>query len=163
MVTLENIYDILEERKKDLNFRQRTDVVTELGESKFMSLVKDPSVQYDDIPDDILDFLENMFDVKGKKYDFIQIQKYEIGEYILPHKDAYPHFNLVCLSTSKLDGLTLEGVDGIFRFYPDEAGNKVYIPKYKWHWVNPVREKTRYTAVVGTNTNFTWTDQILAI
>jgi hypothetical protein len=43
----------------------------------------------------------------------------------------------------------MEGEDGIYQNIPDLAGRMVNIPKYKWHWVNPVRDKTRYTAVVG--------------
>jgi hypothetical protein len=163
MITLDNIYDILQERKNNLKFRQRTDVITELGQSKFMSLVKDPSIQADDIPDDILAFLESIFNIKNKKYDFMQIQKYEVGDYILPHRDSYPHFNLICLSNSDIDGLILEDINGNFNFHPDKVGNKINIPRYKWHWVGPVREKTRYTAVVGTTTNFTWTSDLLAI
>ena len=71
--------------------------------------------------------------------------------YILPHKDVYPLFNLIMLSTSSLDGITVEQRDGIYKFFSDVAGTFIDIPKFRWHWVNPVREKTRYTAVFGLN------------
>ena len=150
-ITFDNIYNYLEENKKNLNFRQRDDVVEACGVSKFQTLFYDKKNKFFDIPEEVRLFLIKVFNIREIDYHFIQIQKYEIGDYILPHKDNYPHFALVHLSTSSLDGLTLEGLDGTYKFYPDQTGNLINIPKYKWHWVNPVREKTRYTAVYGLN------------
>jgi hypothetical protein len=160
-ITFDNIYQVLEERKKDLNFRFRDDVKSEPGYSRFSTLFKDASLGYDDIPDDILTFLETAF--KSSRYDFMQIQKYEIGEYILPHRDSYPHFNLLILSQSDLDGIVVEQIDGTYKFFPDVQGNMINLPAYKWHWVNPVRDKTRYTAVVGTCTKFNDVNNLLSI
>ena len=147
MLTIESVYDYLQSNKKDLNFIPRIDVVSEAGTSKFSTLFCN---EYrDDIPEELRLFLESIFGIKKGYYDFLQVQKYEIGDYILPHRDVYPHFNLVTLSTSSIDSLVMEGEDGVYQNIPDQAGRMVNIPKYKWHWVNPVREKTRYTAVVG--------------
>lgn len=149
MITFENIYEYLQDNKKNLKFIQRDDVITEGGKSKFQTLFWDETRQ--DIPLEVKEFLMKVFNITEKDYSFIQIQKYEVGDYILPHKDAYPLFNLVMLSTSSLDGLTVEQRDGEYKFYPDIAGTLIDIPKFRWHWVNPVREKTRYTAVFGLN------------
>lgn len=149
MITVENIYEYLQDNKKDLNFIQRDDVITEGGKSKFQTLFWDEKRQ--DIPLEVKEFLMKVFNITEKDYSFIQIQKYEIGDYILPHKDVYPLFNLIMLSTSSLDGITVEQRDGIYKFFSDVAGTFIDIPKFRWHWVNPVREKTRYTAVFGLN------------
>ncbi len=149
MITFENIYDYLQNNKKNLNFIQRDDVVTPTGKSRFQTLFWDETRQ--DIPQEVKDFLMKIFNIAEKDYSFIQIQKYEVGDYILPHKDTYPLFNLVMLSTSTLDGITVEQRDESYKFFPDVAGTFIDVPKFRWHWVNPVREKTRYTAVYGLN------------
>ena len=146
-ITFESLYEYLESNKNKLNFISREDVVAEFGVSKFCSLFYDE--QRNDIPKEVLDFLIKEFNITKLDYDFIQIQKYEIGEYILPHKDRYPCFGLVMLSTSSKDGLVVQQRDGTYKFYPDKAGTHIDVPKYSWHWVNPVQEKTRYTAVYG--------------
>jgi hypothetical protein len=148
-MTFEDVYNFLESNKKDLNFIRRDDMKTEQGTSKFSTLFWDEAADKKDIPLDIKNFLMKVFNITEKDYSFIQIQKYEIGEYILPHVDSYPLFNLLTISSSNLDGLVLEGDNNIFKFIPDQAGNLVNVPKYRWHWVNPVREKTRYSAVYG--------------
>ena len=96
MITVENIYEYLQDNKKDLNFIQRDDVITEGGKSKFQTLFWDEKRQ--DIPLEVKEFLMKVFNITEKDYSFIQIQKYEIGDYILPHKDVYPLFNLIMLS-----------------------------------------------------------------
>lgn len=150
-LTFDNVYEYLEERKHNLNFIRRTDVVIEdFGTCNFCTLFCNK--ERDDIPDVLKDFLIKAFNITEKDYDFIQVQKYEIGEYILPHKDPYPCFGLVMLSTSDKDGLVVEQLDNTYKFYPDKAGTIIDIPKFTWHWVNPVRDKTRYSAVYGLHT-----------
>lgn len=146
-MTFEEVYSILEANKHNLNFIQRDDMKTEQGTSRFSTLFWDETRK--DIPEDIKNFLIEKFNITEKDYNFIQIQKYEIGEYILPHVDSYPLFNLLTISSSNIDGLVLEDDNKIFKFIPDSAGNLVNVPKYRWHWVNPVRDKTRYSAVYG--------------
>jgi hypothetical protein len=147
-ITFDNVYDYLEERKHSLNFIRRDDVVIDdFGTCNFSTLFTNE--ERDDIPAELKDFLIKTFNITKKDYDFIQVQKYEIGEYILPHKDPYPCFGLVMLSTSDKDGLVVQQLDGTYKFYPDKVGTIVDVPKFTWHWVNPVRDKTRYTAVYG--------------
>jgi len=147
-ITFENIYDYLETNKSQLNFISREDMEMEdFGSCRFSTLFSND--ERDDIPEDIKNFLIKAFNITQNDYDFIQIQKYEIGEYILPHKDPYPCFGLVTLSTSDLDGIVVQQKDGTYKFITDKAGNFVDVPKFSWHWVNPVRDKTRYTAVYG--------------
>lgn len=157
----DEFYKSIEEEKHNLNFLSREDVDTVCGKCRFKTLFFDKEKGLDDIPDKYRAFLEQEFKMKRGSYDFIQIQKYEIGDYILPHKDTYPHFNLIMLSTSSIDGLTIEDKDGTFKVIPDKAGTLIDIPKYRWHWVNPVREKTRYTAVIGIRHIYTDIDELL--
>ena len=149
MITFDNVYEYLETNKSKLNFIPRTDVKTEFGGCTFSTLFWDEG--HRDMPLELRDFLIKEFNITERDYHFLQIQKYEIGEYILPHKDSYPCFGLVMLSTSSLDGLVVQQREGTYKFFPDKAGTFVDVPKYSWHWVNPVREKTRYTAVYGLN------------
>jgi hypothetical protein len=148
-ITFDNVYEYLESNKKYLTYFRRTDVVTEHGVSQFDTLLHDHVVQ--NIPEPLLNFLIKSFKITEKDYHFIQVQKYEVGDYILPHRDSYPLFNLVMLSTSDIDGVTVEQRDGKYITHPDRAGTFIDIPKYRWHWVSPVRDKTRYTAVYGLN------------
>jgi hypothetical protein len=147
MITFENVYDYLENNKSSLNFIPRTDIQTQFGACTFSTLFWNDERK--DIPLELKEFLVKEFKITEKEYDFIQVQKYEIGEYILPHKDTYPCFGLVMLSTSTLDGIVVEQLDGSYKFFQDKAGTFIDVPKFRWHWVNPVREKTRYTAVYG--------------
>lgn len=147
-ITFDNIYDYLETNKAKLNFISREDMeMEEFGNCKFSTLFSND--ERDDIPEEIKNFLIKAFNITDNDYDFLQIQKYEVGEYILPHKDPYPCFGLITLSTSDLDGIVVQQKDGTYKFITDKAGNFVDVPKFSWHWVNPVREKTRYTAVYG--------------
>lgn len=147
-ITFENIYDYLETNKSKLNFISREDMeMEEFGNCKFSTLFSND--ERDDIPEEVKSFLIKAFNITDNDYDFLQIQKYEVGEYILPHKDPYPCFGLITLSTSDLDGIVVQQKDGTYKFITDKTGNFVDVPKFSWHWVNPVREKTRYTAVYG--------------
>jgi hypothetical protein len=147
-ITFDSLYDYLETNKSKLNFISRSDMEMEgFGNCQFSTLFHNDERQ--DIPKDVLDFLIKIFNITSLDYNFIQIQKYEIGEYILPHKDPYSCFGLVTLSTSTLDGIVVQQRDGTYKFISDVAGNFIDVPKFAWHWVNPIREKTRYTAVYG--------------
>lgn len=147
-ITFDNVYEYLEERKSDLNFIKRTDVeIEDFGTCNFSTLFCNE--EREDIPEELKQFLIETFNITQRDYDFLQVQKYEIGEYILPHKDPYPCFGLVMLSTSDKDGLVVQQRDGSYKLHPDKTGTIIDIPKFTWHWVNPVREKTRYTAVYG--------------
>jgi len=85
-------------------------------------------------------------------WEFIQVQKYEIGDYIVPHKDAYDvlAIHLFHLTSSDCDGTTTATEDGKgLVTIMDKAGQKVEFPYTAWHWVNPVISHTRYTLVIG--------------
>ena len=146
-MTFDELYDFLETNKSSLNFIRRDDVVTEMGASQFSTLFSDYT--NDDIPSDIKQFLIKQFNITDKDYNFLQIQKYEIGDYILPHKDSYPCFGLLILSNSNTDGIVVQQQDGTYKFFKDKAGTLINVPKFSWHWVNPIQEKTRYSAVYG--------------
>lgn len=147
-ITADNVYQYLEDNKHNLNFIKRTDVVIDnFGACNFSTLFCNE--ERDDIPKELKDFLIETFNITERDYDFIQVQKYEKGEYILPHLDPYPCFGLLILSTSDKDGIVIQQTDKTYKFFPDKAGNLLDVPKYSWHWVNPVQEKTRYSAVFG--------------
>lgn len=144
---MDNVYGYLEENKHNLNFIERSDVANDFGTCNFSTLFY--NTERDDIPKELKDFLIETFNITDRDYDFIQVQKYEKGEYILPHRDPYPCFGLLILSTSEKDGIVIQQTDKTYKFFPDKAGTMLDVPKYSWHWVNPVQEKTRYSAVFG--------------
>jgi hypothetical protein len=82
-------------------------------------------------------------------YFFVQIQKYEPGNYIVPHKDNYnvKKLHLVTLTTSDCDGLILEHNNELVKIF-DVAGQKIESDLNDWHWVDPVRD-LRFSLVVG--------------
>ena len=93
---------------------------------------------YADWDDDTKDF-----------WEFIQIQKYEPGDYIVPHRDSYRvrKLHLITLTSSDYDGLVCEN-DKELVFIPDQAGQYVDFPYDAAHYVSPVRE-LRYSLVIG--------------
>lgn len=83
-------------------------------------------------------------------YNFIQIQKYEPGDFIIPHKDVYSitKLHLVTLTTSSVDGLVIEdGAGGLIKII-DSAGQKIDDIGNLYHWVDPVLS-TRYSLVIA--------------
>lgn len=86
-------------------------------------------------------FLEDTF-------NFIQIQRYLPGDFIVPHKDLYSitKLHLVILTSSDSDGFTCEDGNGGLVRVMDRAGTYIDL-KDEYHWVDPV-EKLRYSLVV---------------
>lgn len=82
-------------------------------------------------------------------WEFIQIQKYEPGDYIVAHRDSYRvrKLHLITLTSGKFDGLVCEK-DKELIFIPDEAGQYVDFPYTAAHYVSPVKE-LRYSLVMG--------------
>lgn len=82
-------------------------------------------------------------------YRFIQIQKYEPGDFIVPHKDVYEvtKIHLITLTSSTQDGLICQDDDRIVRVL-DIAGQKIDFKGNAWHWVDPVIS-LRYSIVIG--------------
>lgn len=102
----------------------------------------------------ILDLLEkslneNLFFQLKTDYTQISIQKYEIGDFIPPHTDSYEWLYNLTLTDSKIDGFVLEDKEAEeLHFHEDVYGNVIKVNRECLHWVNPVRDKTRYTAVI---------------
>lgn len=82
-------------------------------------------------------------------WEFIQIQKYEPGDYIVPHRDSYRvrKLHLIVLTSGENDGLVCES-DGKLVLIPDKAGQYVDFPYSAAHYVSPVKE-LRYSMVIG--------------
>lgn len=82
-------------------------------------------------------------------YRFIQIQRYDPGDFIVPHKDVYEvtKIHLITLTTSAQDGLVVQDGENLVRVL-DVAGQKIDFKYSAWHWVDPVIE-TRYSIVIG--------------
>jgi hypothetical protein len=83
-------------------------------------------------------------------YDFIQIQKYDPGDFIVPHRDAYSirKLHLITLTSSSCDGLMCETEDhGLEKVY-DVAGQYIDFPYDSAHWVDPVKD-IRYSLVIA--------------
>jgi len=107
-----------------------------------------------DMPDD---FFHLIFSTKNKWdfdtvnfWSFIQIQRYDVGDYIVPHRDAYfvKKLHLVSLTTSNCDGLVCETSDHDLVHVPDIAGQYIDFPYDAIHFVPPVKQR-RYSLVVG--------------
>jgi hypothetical protein len=102
----------------------------------------------------ILDLFEkslnkNLFLQLKTDYSQISIQKYEVGDYIPPHVDNYKWLYNLILTDSKIDGLVLEDKEhSRLHFHEDVYGNVIKVKREHLHWVNPIRDKTRYTAVI---------------
>jgi hypothetical protein len=97
-------------------------------------------------------FKDSKFDPDLRDFfSFIQIQRYQIGDYIIPHQDKYhvQRLHLVTLCDSLIDGVTIEDDDHVLYRVNDVAGQKIESPMYSWHWVNPIADKTRYSLVIG--------------
>ena len=115
--------------------------------SKFKTLKSsDMSQELKDAVFEDADFHEDLKDF----YSFIQIQKYEPGDYIAPHRDAYSvrKIHLISLTTSEVDGLICEDENHeIIKLY-DLSGQYIDFPYDAAHWVDPVKN-LRYSLVVA--------------
>lgn len=114
--------------------------------SQFSTLI------HEKMPDILIDtiFKKSKFSEDIRRYyAFIQIQKYEPGDFIVPHADNYEIMNLhlVILTTSDKDGFILEHEGKLHRIL-DQAGQKIEFDLNAVHWVDPVINK-RYSLVIG--------------
>lgn len=96
-------------------------------------------------------FADSDFDPDLKDfYNFIQIQRYDPGDYIAIHRDAYiiRKLHLITLTDSEIDGLVCEDENhDLIKIY-DEAGQYIDFPYDSAHYVSPVKH-TRYSLVVA--------------
>lgn len=83
-------------------------------------------------------------------YSFIQIQKYEPGDFIAPHRDSYDiqKLHLITLTSSEVDGLVCEDMNGGLIKIFDVAGQYIDFPYNAVHYVSPVKYE-RYSMVVA--------------
>ena len=79
-----------------------------------------------------------------------QIQKYDPGDYIAIHRDAYSirKLHLITLSDSEVDGLVCEDENHNLIKVFDKAGQYIDFPYDAAHYVSPVKH-TRYSLVVA--------------
>lgn len=82
-------------------------------------------------------------------FQFIQIQRYSPGDYIVPHQDVYSvtKLHLVTLTSGPHDALICQSGDKLIRV-ADQAGQKIDFPYNAWHWVDPCVD-VRYSLVIG--------------
>lgn len=95
-------------------------------------------------------FMDSEFTQETRKFwQFIQIQWYQPGDYIVPHQDAYSiiKLHLITLTQNPGDALIVQDGDKLVRV-PDVAGQKVDMDYTAWHWVDPVVDH-RYSLVIG--------------
>lgn len=83
-------------------------------------------------------------------HDFIQIQRYDPGDYIAPHRDSYSvrKLHLITLTDSNCDGLICEAPDKTIVKVYDVSGQYIDFPYDAVHWVDPVKD-LRYSLVVA--------------
>lgn len=96
-------------------------------------------------------FKDSDFDPDLKDfYNFIQVQKYEPGDYIAPHRDSYSirKLHLITLTTSETDGLVCEDTNHDLIKIFDLAGQYIDFPYDSAHYVSPVKD-LRYSLVVA--------------
>lgn len=77
---------------------------------------------------------------------YVQLCRYERGDYVLPHRDAHAQ-GIYVLTTSHADGLVIENEGGGFTRLVDRAGTMVIHDPRALHWVDPVKDGVRYSLV----------------
>ena len=149
---IENSADIIYLAEKNGNFKPREggnvheSIIPGLR-SKFSTL---HSKDMDDLLIDTI-FEHSKFDpFLRDTFSFIQIQKYNIGDFIVPHKDIYDimKLHLVILTNSNVDGLVIEDGNGGLKKIYDRAGSYIDFDNSLFHWVDPV-QTVRYSLVIG--------------
>ena len=77
---------------------------------------------------------------------YIQLQRYELGDFVLPHRDELLQ-GLYVLTSSARDGLTVQDGAGGWMWVADEPGTLIVADLAAWHWVDPVVDPVRYTMI----------------
>lgn len=105
----------------------------------------------DNMSQKLLDTIFENFDEElSLTYEFVQIQKYDIGDFIVPHQDKYDIIKLyLCvLTSSSVDGICIQNGDKIEKIL-DCAGTFIDADMTAIHWVDPILDHTRYSLVIG--------------
>lgn len=83
-------------------------------------------------------------------WTYVGVNRYDVGDYIPPHHDPWPWHALLVFTASEYDGIVIEDKHNKrFNFYNDTPGRVLHIEQGAMHWVNPVRDAPRYSAVVA--------------
>ena len=77
---------------------------------------------------------------------YVQVLRYEKGDFVLPHRDAAAQ-GVVVLTSSERDGLVVQARDDTYIKVVDEAGTLVLCDPRAWHWVDPVLDGPRFSVV----------------
>jgi len=119
-----------------------TPFVNFIGRSRFKTLSDN------NMPKELKEMVLKNVPENEFNYSFIQIQRYDPGDFILPHKDNYvSQLRLFNLTSSQVDGLCIESGDTFIHIL-DHAGQEIIFDPLAWHWINPVKEQ-RYSLVIG--------------
>ena len=135
----------------DRLFRRREGDLTHVSIFPFSSKFK--TLMFEDMADSLIEEIfksHHWSDNTKNFFSFIQIQKYEPGDFIIPHRDDYEirELHLVTLTESDHDGLIVDdGTKNLVKIY-DKAGQKIEFDADAWHWVDPVKD-LRFSLVVG--------------
>ena len=110
-----------------------------LKDDKMSDMLKQAIFADADFPKDLKD-----------TYAFIQIQRYDPGDYIAIHRDAYivRKLHLITLTDSEVDGLVCEDENHDLVKIFDKAGQYIDFPYDAAHYVSPVKHQ-RYSLVVA--------------
>lgn len=150
---IRNVDEIMSHVKKhDSLFRPRE------GDDKHESLIPNVCSKFKTLKDcsmskELIEsiFKDSDFDPDLRDfYNFIQIQKYEPGDYIAVHRDSYSirKLHLVTLTSSDVDGLVCEDSNHELVKIFDLAGQYIDFPYDAAHYVSPVKN-LRYSLVVA--------------
>lgn len=77
---------------------------------------------------------------------YCQINRYDKGDYVLPHRDSTQQ-GLYLLTNSESDGIYVQSSDNDILYVRDQAGSQIVHDPAAWHWVNPVVKAGRFTLV----------------
>ena len=80
----------------------------------------------------------------GQRHYF-QINRYEVGDYILPHRDDLAQ-GVYLLTSGKEDGLVMQSGNAFVRV-SGSIGAAVLADARAWHWIDPVAQSPRVTLV----------------
>lgn len=77
---------------------------------------------------------------------YVQINRYDVGDYVLPHRDTLQQ-GLYMLTSSERNSLVVQDATGRPVRIPDRAGTFITFDPNAWHWVDPVVDHERFTMV----------------
>lgn len=131
-------------------FKAREGALSHAGSSGYKS--KFSSLLNKDMPQELIDMIfngGNWDESLQDFYQFIQIQRYMPGEYIVPHIDKYDikKLHLVCMTSSEKDAFYVWDKDSLIRI-EDKAGQKIVFDYDAMHFV-PTVTYERYSLVIG--------------